>query len=77
MSRLSRLAFLLVASAVASAPFPLRAQIASPTNAGQSAGNNASPTSTTTFATPNFSQPVQTSFSVPPVRSWPLWAMNR
>lgn len=61
MSRLARLAFLLVASAVASAPFPLRAQIARPTNAGQSAGNNASPTSTTTFATPNFSQPVQTS----------------
>lgn len=53
-----RFAVLLLLAAVISAPLGADAQIASPANAGQNSGNNASPSSTTSIGTPNFSQPL-------------------
>lgn len=51
----------LLTAAFLSAPSVGFAQIASPTNAGQNAGNNASASSTSTFSTPNFSRPITVS----------------
>jgi hypothetical protein len=59
MARLASVVLLLTTGLLL-APPQASAQIASPTNAGQNAGNSATPSSPTTFSVPNFSRAVQT-----------------
>lgn len=59
MARLTSVAVLL-ATGLLLAPLRVSAQIASPSNAAQNVGNNATPSSPTTFSVPNFSRTVQT-----------------
>ena len=54
-------ALLVLLAAGTSMPLNVRAQIASPANAGQNSGNNVAPSSLTSIGTPNFSQPLTVS----------------